>query len=74
MFRRYLVRRSLLYLRRWRLHSREPVVNLPPLNIGGYVLRNATATVSKDTLLGQDFLHRLGTYTIDNRRHMLIIG
>jgi clan AA aspartic protease (TIGR02281 family) len=54
--------------------SNEPLVQLRDVNIGGYVLPNARALVGNYTLLGQDFLSRLGTYTIDNHRGVLVLN
>jgi predicted aspartyl protease len=53
--------------------STEPVVLLREVNIGGVALHNAKATVGRLTLLGQSFLAKLGTYTVDNRRGVLVL-
>ena len=54
--------------------SIEPVVLLHEVNIGGYVLHNAKAGVGNFSLLGQGFLAKLGAYTIDNQRGVLVLN
>jgi predicted aspartyl protease len=53
--------------------SEDPVVLMRQINIGGLVPRNARA-VGEYTLLGQAFLGKLGTYTIDNSRGLLVLN
>jgi clan AA aspartic protease (TIGR02281 family) len=56
-------------------HS-EPKFLLRNLKVGDRTLTDVLATVSPtgtDPLLGQSFLDRLGRYTIDNQRHVLIL-
>ena len=52
------------------------LVMLRELNVGGYVLHNVEATISSgDTsLLGQGFLRDFASYTIGNRRGVLVLG
>lgn len=54
--------------------KRRPVVILRNLDVGGYVLHNVEATVGNSTLLGQPFLRKFASYTIDNRRNVLTLG
>jgi clan AA aspartic protease (TIGR02281 family) len=54
--------------------SQVGTVRLDRLTVGGRTVSGLTATISSVPLLGQDFLRQLGTYTIDNRRGVLILG
>lgn len=50
---------------------------LHEIKIGDYTVQNVTATVGPtagNPLLGQSFLSRFGTWTLDNNRHMLVLG
>jgi clan AA aspartic protease (TIGR02281 family) len=50
--------------------------NIRELRVGDHVVRNVTASLgsaSSDPLLGQSFLSRVGTWTLDNSRHVLIL-
>ncbi len=52
------------------------VFNLRTLKVGGHVLHNVTATSAprgSPALLGQSFLGRFRTWSIDNRRKVLIL-
>jgi clan AA aspartic protease (TIGR02281 family) len=53
------------------------VITLSSVTIGGCTVHNVTAAVNpvgSDPLLGQSFLQHFGSYTIDNRRNVLILG
>jgi clan AA aspartic protease (TIGR02281 family) len=55
---------------------KEPRFLLRNLKVGDKILADILATVSPtgtDPLLGQSFLDRLGRYTVDNQRHVLIL-
>jgi clan AA aspartic protease (TIGR02281 family) len=46
------------------------------LKVGGHVLPNVTASIGPATnepLLGQSFLSRFGSWTMDNGRHVLLL-
>ena len=58
-------------------HEIQPIVNLRSLTIGDRTVYNVRATIGKagsDPLLGQTFLSQFGSYTIDNRRNVLVLG
>ena len=58
------------------LHK-QPRFAIHELKIGDRIVTDVLATVSStatDPLLGQSFLKRLGSYTIDNQRHVLALG
>jgi clan AA aspartic protease (TIGR02281 family) len=47
------------------------------LRVGDHVVRNVAASVgsvSSDALLGQSFLSRVGSWTLDNGRHVLVLA
>jgi clan AA aspartic protease (TIGR02281 family) len=53
------------------------VITLSSVSIGGRTVHNVIAAVNpvgSDPLLGQSFLQNMGSYTIDNRRNVLILG
>jgi clan AA aspartic protease (TIGR02281 family) len=55
----------------------EPRVLIHELKVGDTIVTDVLATVGPigtDPLLGQSFLARLGSYTIDNQRHVLTLG
>jgi predicted aspartyl protease len=55
----------------------ERRVLIHELKVGDTIVTDVLATVSpigSDPLLGQSFLARLGSYTIDNHRHVLTLG
>jgi predicted aspartyl protease len=57
------------------IHNEEKFL-LRNVKVGDKILTDILATVSPtgtDPLLGQSFLDRLGRYTIDNHRHVLIL-
>jgi hypothetical protein len=59
--------------------SRVPSLNfrLYELQVGDHVIRNVAATITSaqsDSLLGQSFLSKLPAWTIDNRRHTLVLS
>ena len=55
--------------------QKELVVTLASITIGGRTVRNVTAAISSGpALLGQSFLQHFGSFTIDNRRNVLILG
>ena len=57
--------------------SRSQRFRIRSLRVGGVELRNVAASVAPAAgtlLLGQSFLERLGTWSIDNRRHLLVIN
>ena len=57
--------------------SRSQRFRIRSLRVGGVELRDVAASVSPaagSLLLGESFLTRLGTWTIDNRRHLLVIN
>jgi aspartyl protease family protein len=51
--------------------------NIREMRLGEHVVRNVTASispaVSSDALLGQSFLSKLPSWTLDNKRHVLIL-
>ena len=57
--------------------TRSQRFHIRSLKVGGIELRNVTASVAPTAgslLLGQSFLSRLGSWAIDNRRHVLVIN
>jgi len=52
--------------------------NIREMRVGENVVRNVAASigpaVSSDALLGQSFLSKLPSWTLDNKRHMLILA
>jgi len=57
---------------------RSPRFNIREMRVGGHVVRNVAATVGpairSDALLGQSFLSKLPSWTLDNKRHVLILA
>jgi len=57
---------------------RSPRFNIREMRLGGHVVRNVAATVGpairSDALLGQSFLSKLPSWTLDNKRHVLILA
>jgi predicted aspartyl protease len=56
---------------------RQPRFVIHEIRVGDRIITDVLATVSStgtDPLLGQSFLKRLGSYTIDNQRHVLTLG
>jgi predicted aspartyl protease len=57
---------------------RSPRFNIREMRIGDQVVRNVVASVgpavSSDPLLGQSFLSKLPSWTLDNKRHVLILA
>jgi clan AA aspartic protease (TIGR02281 family) len=56
---------------------KQPRFMIHELKVGDRIITDVLATVSAtgtDLLLGQSFLARLGSYTIDNQRHVLTLG
>jgi predicted aspartyl protease len=56
---------------------KQPRFVIHELKVGDRIITDVLATVSPtgtDPLLGQSFLARLGSYTIDNQRHVLRLG
>ena len=50
---------------------------LRELNVGGHIVKNVVASVAPAhavPLLGQTFLAKFKSWTLDNRRHVLIIS
>jgi hypothetical protein len=51
--------------------------NIREMRVGKHVVRNVVASagpaIKSDALLGQSFLKRLGSWTLDNRRRVLIL-
>lgn len=59
-----------------RRHSAAQLM-LRELNVGGHIVRNVVASVTPAhaaPLLGQTFLAKFKSWTLDNRRHVLIIS
>jgi aspartyl protease family protein len=57
--------------------QKQLLVTLASVTIGGRTVHNVAATIApagSPTLLGQSFLQHFGSYTIDNRRNVLILG
>lgn len=55
----------------------SPEFKIRSLRVGGLVLHDVTATITGDRgslLLGQSFLTRLQNWSIDNKRHVLILN
>lgn len=55
----------------------HPRLNIRVLEVGGITVRNVPASVGGSEtvlLLGQSFLDRLGTWSVDSRRHVLIVN
>jgi predicted aspartyl protease len=51
--------------------------NIRELRVGNHVVWNVPASmgsVSGDALLGQSFLSRVGSWTLDNERHVLVLS
>ncbi len=52
--------------------------NIREMRVGEHVVRNVAASVgpavSSAALLGQSFLSRVGSWTLDNRRHILVLA
>jgi predicted aspartyl protease len=56
---------------------KQPRFIIHELKVGDRIVTNVLGIVSLPNtvpLLGQEFLVRLGSYTIDNRRHVLTLG
>jgi clan AA aspartic protease (TIGR02281 family) len=57
---------------------RSPRFNIREMRVGEHVVRNVAASVgpaiSSDALLGQSFLSRIGSWTLDNKRHVLVLA
>jgi predicted aspartyl protease len=57
---------------------RSPRFNIREMRVGEHVVRNVAASVgpaiSSDALLGQSFLSKLPAWTLDNKRHVLILA
>jgi predicted aspartyl protease len=57
---------------------RSPRFNIREMRVGQHVVRDVAASVgpaiSSDALLGQSFLSKLPSWTLDNARHVLILG
>jgi clan AA aspartic protease (TIGR02281 family) len=57
---------------------RSPRFNIREMQVDGHVVRNVAASVGpaihSDALLGQSFLSRLPSWTLDNQRHVLVLG
>ena len=54
-----------------------PIVLLHEIDVGGHIVRDVRALISPKgsaALLGQSFLQSFGSYTIDNRRSVLVLG
>jgi predicted aspartyl protease len=54
-----------------------PKIVIRQIQVGQQTIRNVSATVNPaaaDPLLGQSFLARFGTVTIDYRRHVLVLS
>ena len=55
----------------------SPRFTLHEIKVGNQILRNIVAsvgTVKSEALLGQSFLSRFGSWTLDNHHHILILG
>lgn len=57
---------------------RSPRFNIREMRVGEHVVRNVAASVgpavSSEALLGQSFLSKLPSWTLDNRRHVLVLA
>jgi predicted aspartyl protease len=57
---------------------RSPRFRIREMRVGEQVVRNVPASigpaVSSDALLGQSFLSKLPSWTLDNKRHVLILA
>jgi clan AA aspartic protease (TIGR02281 family) len=57
---------------------RSPRFRIREMQVGEHVVRNVAASVgpavSSDALLGQSFLSKLPSWTLDNKRHVLILA
>ena len=57
---------------------RSPRFSIREMQVGERVVRNVAASVgpavSSDALLGQGFLSKLPSWTLDNNRHVLVLG
>jgi hypothetical protein len=57
---------------------RSPRFGIREMRVGGHVVRSVAASVgpavSSDALLGQSFLSKLPSWTLDNKRHVLILA
>jgi clan AA aspartic protease (TIGR02281 family) len=54
----------------------KTVIILKEINVGGAKLKNVKASVGDDNaplLLGQSFLQRFGSWSLDNQRHVLVL-
>jgi clan AA aspartic protease (TIGR02281 family) len=53
-------------------------VNIREMQVGGLVVRNVPARISEavnsDALLGQSFLSKIGSWSLDNKRHLLVLS
>jgi clan AA aspartic protease (TIGR02281 family) len=58
--------------------AESDVFNIKEINIGGFIIRNVRCSISNNLdapmLLGQSVMQRIGSYTIDNAVHCLIIN
>jgi hypothetical protein len=55
----------------------SPLFRIKSLRVGTLELRNVTASIvpmNGDLLLGESFLSRLTSWSLDNRRHVLIMN
>jgi predicted aspartyl protease len=56
---------------------RSPRFIIREMRVGQHVVRNVAASVgpavSSEALLGQSFLSKLPSWTLDNRRHVLVL-
>jgi hypothetical protein len=56
---------------------RSPRFRIREMRVGGHVVSNVAASVgpavSSDALLGQSFLSKLPAWTLDNKRHVLLL-
>jgi predicted aspartyl protease len=56
------------------LSAPQQMVILHSVTIGGRTANNVVATIASPALLGQTFLRHFGSYMIDNRRGVLVLG
>ena len=54
---------------------KEPQYRLRSVTVGGYTMTNVQASIGdgSEILLGQSFLGRLASWSIDNARHVLVM-